>query len=326
MLVWSTGCAGAQLKHHKSFAHRKDVQKFIHEMHQKHGINEKTLTEHFKKFHTNKKVIALMDKQFKPSPWYNYHNRLITQKRISDGIRFWKENQKSLEKAEQRFGVPAEIIVAIIGIESSYGQITGTYPVLQTLATLAFDYPRRAPFFRKELEHFLLISEEGSLHPTKTLGSYAGAMGMPQFMPSSYRQFAVDFSGSGKRDLIYNKADVIGSVANYLSTHGWQAAKPIIHKAKVSGTKYKMLLNPKDPKPRLTLNELAKYNIQLVQQKKWNNEIHKARLIELETAKNIKEHWLGFHNFYVITRYNNSIFYATAVYLLSERIRSSYPR
>lgn len=265
-----------------------------------------------------------MDKQFKAGPWYRYRDRLITKKRISEGVLFWRENKVILKKAEDHFGVPAEIIVAIIGIESSYGKIKGSYPVLQSLATLAFDYPRRAPFFRKELEHFLLLAEEGSLHPTKTLGSYAGAMGMPQFMPSSYRQFAVDFSRTGKRDLIYDNADVIGSVANYLKIHGWQANTPIIHPAKVSGTAYKTLSNPKDLKPHLSLAALSKYKIQSLHPKKLNHKTQKVKLITLDSSKNTKNHWIGFHNFYVITRYNHSIHYAMAVYQLSERIRSLY--
>lgn len=319
-LVWNTSYANAPLKNPGSSLTRPEVQQFIQEMHHKHKLNKRKLMKLFKAYHPNQKILITMDKQFEALPWYQYRASLITEKRALEGARFWKENQTLLKKAEQHFGVPAEIIVAIIGIESSYGKRIGTYPVFQTLATLAFDYPRRSAFFKKELEHFLLLSEEGALHPLKTPGSYAGAIGMPQFMPSSYRQYAVNFSGTGKRDLIYNKADVIGSVANYLKTHGWQAHKPIAQKAKLTQS------YAKQAKTRLTLGELAKHHIQLSSPLSFKDPTQKINLIELQNSKYTKEYWIGFHNFYVITRYNHSNHYAMAVYLLGERIRHLYQR
>jgi membrane-bound lytic murein transglycosylase B len=272
------------------FAHKKSVQSFIQEMHQKHGFDPKTLTQWFKAFGPEPKILALMSKQYEALPWYRYQNTIVTEKRIQEGVAFWQEHADTLEKAEQQFGVPAEIIVALLGLESSYGKIMGKYPVLQSLSTLAFEYPRRAKFFRAELEHFLLLTKEGALDPLLTQGSYAGAMGMPQFMPSSYRQYAVDFSGKGKRDLIFDTKDVIGSVGNYLHQHGWKKNAKIIRKGKWP--------SPKSPSSLKTVP------------------------IVLKISDQREEHWTGQHNFYVITRYNHSVHYAMAVYELSNKIRT----
>lgn len=269
-----------------TFAKRKEVQKFIQTMHKKHKLDKKNLTTLFDEFGTEPKVLTLMSKQYEALPWYRYRDTVVTEKRAKEGVLFWKKHEVLLKKAEKKFGVPAEIIVAILGVETSYGQVTGNYPVLQTLATLAFDYPRRAPFFRAELEHFLLLVNEGSLHPIATRGSYAGAMGVPQFMPSSYRRYAVDFSGTGKRDLIHDTADVIGSVANYLKANGWKKNEKIVLKANI-------------------------------------NSPQAGKLIVLEkNANHAKEQWVGFDNFNVILRYNRSNHYAMAVYQLSQQIRT----
>lgn len=283
-------------KTHPSFASKKSVQAFIQEMHQKHGLEAKLLNQWFEAFAPEPKVLAAMSKQYEALPWYRYQNTIVTPARIQEGVAFWQEYAATLEKAEQQFGIPAEIIVALIGLESSYGKITGKYPVLQSLSTLAFEYPRRAKFFRAELEHFLLLSQEGAVDPLLTKGSYAGAIGMPQFMPSSYRRYAVDFSGKGKRDLIYDTTNVIGSVGNYLYQHGWKTNTPIIQKGKLQA-KAKMQAQ----------NSTASL---------------KTVPIVLKISENSKEYWTGLHNFYVITRYNHSVHYAMAVYELSEKIRT----
>jgi len=298
--LWQVGFCDAPATKHRSFATRLEVKSFIAEMQKKHGLDPKTLNTYFETFNTNPAVIAAMNKQFEALPWYRYEERIVTQKRIRAGAKFWEKNQKVLALAEERFGVPAEMIVAIIGIETSYGQVLGKFPVLQTLATLAFDYPRRAPFFKQELEHFLLLCKEGAVHPRKALGSYAGAMGLPQFMPSSYRQYAVDFSGTGKRQLLSDTTDVIGSVGNYLKKHGWQYQAPVIKKIK----------NP---------DAFQAYANGLSQKQK-------IRLVTLEGPRNSKEYWIGLSNFNVIMRYNNSAHYSMAVYRLSERILAEYSR
>lgn len=279
----------------KGFSERQEVKQFIQEMHQKHGMDKRTLTNHFKAFSTNERVLALMNKQFEALPWYKYREKIVTDNRVKEGVQFWKQHERILRTTEKKYGVPAEIIVAILGIETSYGKITGKFPVLQTLATLTFDYPRRAAFFRKELEDFLLLTEEGSLHPTQTLGSYAGAMGMPQFMPSSYKRYAVATSQHGRRDLINNTADVIGSVANYLKTNGWRYQDKIVKK--MDGNQHAPSKNVKS---------------------------EKQLLITLQGPNQAVERWLGFKNFQVIKRYNNSNHYSMAVYQLSVRIRQEH--
>ncbi len=271
------------------FGQRTEVKAFIQHMHKKHGLNQNNLKVIFNTFGTEHKVLRAMSKQYEALPWYRYRDTIVTEKRVKEGVQFWKAHQDLLKKAEKQFGVPAEIIVALLGIETSYGQITGKYPVLQALATLAFDYPRRAAFFKSELEHFLLLANEGALDPIATRGSFAGAMGIPQFMPSSYKRYAVDFSGTGKRDLLHDIADVIGSVANYLKANGWKKNEKTIAKPK---TKRKIDLRSKG-KP-ITLEKNANHE---------------------------KEHWIGFENFNVIMRYNNSTHYAMAVYQLSQKIR-----
>jgi len=212
--------------------------------------------------------------------------------------------------------------VAIIGIETSYGKKTGDFLIIQSLATLAFDYPRRSAFFREELAHFLLLAKEGALDANTTKGSFAGAIGIPQFMPSSYRRFAVDFKKKGKRDLLHDVGDVIGSIANYLNLHGWQRNGPIANKATVSGKAYQTIAKNKVTKPHLTMQQLARYSIKLQKPQALRDKTQKANLMVLERSKDFKEYWIGFQNFYVITRYNHSIHYAMAVYHLSQHIHT----
>lgn len=307
---------------HKPFAARKEVRQFIQEMHTKHGLDKPMLTGLFKNFSSEKKVLQAMTRQYEALPWYRYRSGLVTEKRIKEGVNFWKKNIALLKKAEMQFGVPAEIIIAIFGIESSYGEKTGTFPVLQTLSTLAFDYPPRARFFREELEHFLLLTHEEKLDPRQIRGSYAGAMGGGQFMPSSYRRYAVDFSGKGQRDLLEDTADIIGSIANYLKSHGWRRNEAIAAPVVVPKHAHTAHLKTKDLKPHITLKKLSDHHIQLLRNSKDNRQ--KVKFIELENKAHTKEYWVGFYNFYVITRYNHSTHYAMAVYQLSQKIRELY--
>ena len=294
LVFLNTGFCDEVVKKHRSFATRPEVQQFIAEMHKKHGLKKETLTTYFKSFNTNPKVISAMNRQFEALPWYQYEEKIVTKKRVRAGVTFWKKHEAALARAEEHFGVPAELIVAIIGIETSYGQILGKYPVLQTLSTLAFDYPRRSHFFKQELEHFLLLCHEGAVHPKKALGSYAGAMGLPQFMPSSYRQYAIDFSGTGKRQLLSDTTDVIGSVGNYLRKHGWEKKAAVIKKVQ-SADAFNRYASTADKKQKL-------------------------RLVTLDDSKTTKEYWIGLPNFNVIMRYNNSTHYSMAVYRLSTLI------
>lgn len=213
--------------------------------------------------------------------------------------------------------MPASIITAIIGVETRYGRYRGSYRVIDSLSTLAFAYPKRAKFFRGQLKQFLVMAREEKMDPLKPLGSYAGAMGQPQFIPSSFRHYAIDFDGDGKRDLWDNMDDIIGSVANYFSRHHWRAGEAITSRATVNGKVAKSLLKG-GYKPSFKAAELKKHKINGTHEISPNQDV---ALIALEQKRG-HEYWIGFHNFYVITRYNHSPLYAMAVYQLSEAIRS----
>lgn len=319
----AAGSGKAKTKSNR-FGDRRDVQIFIWDMHVKYNFDVEALKTLFRSISPEPKIIQAISKPFEEVSWDKYRNRFVTDERAKAGVQFWKENEAILRKAEQNFGVPPEIVVAILGVETYYGQMPGNYLVLQALATLAFDYPPRAAFFKKELEEFLLLTREEKLDPKSIYGSYAGAMGTPQFIPSSYRQYAVDFSGKGTRDLIHDTPDAIGSVANYFKAHGWQMHEPVAYPANVYGSEYQRLANTstKDPKPKITLGEFAQFNIVPKDKNALKNKNRSAAFIILNANSDTPENWLTLQNFYVITRYNHSVNYAMAVYQLSQRIRA----
>jgi membrane-bound lytic murein transglycosylase B len=248
-------------------------------------------------------------------PWFEYRPIFLKPARIEGGVAFWNNNTAILDKAAEHFGVDPRVIVAIIGVETRYGANAGRYRVLDALATLAFDYQPRSKFFRGELEQFLLLTQEEDVDPRAALGSYAGAMGYGQFIPSSYRRYAVDFDQNGKRDLWGSPYDIIGSVANYLHVHGWQRGQPVAVRAGVTGNTYAGLIG-KDLKPRTTVAEMRKLGVKPEQEVEAGL---RGALIELE-GRDGPEYWIVFNNFYVITRYNRSPLYAMAVNQLSEAI------
>ena len=302
-----------------SFAERPEIQKFIQLMNNKHAFDKKQLNNLFAKFNTSEEVLKKMDNPYEALPWNKYRDSIITTQRIKDGIDFFYRHKETLLSAEKKFGIPAEIIVSIIGVETSYGKIMGQHPVLQTLATLAFDYPRRSKFFLSELEQYLLLTREQKLSADKIKGSYTGAIGIAQFIPSSYRSYGIDFADAGNIDL--NNIDTaIGSVANYFKAYGWQKGQPIVYKAIVKGKKYKHLhlKDKKNPKPTLQLATLNEHGIYLHKRYSINPQMM-VSFMELENGEN-NEFWIGLHNFYVITRYNRSTNYAMAVYELSRKI------
>lgn len=313
----------------RKFSDRKEVQQFIWDLYVKHKLNIQQLKQ-LLKISPDPKVIQAISKPFEEVTWPQYRDRFVTDERANAGVKFWKANQEALKRAETEYGVPPEMIVAIIGVETYYGRNTGNFLVLQALATLAFNYPPRAPFFRNELEQFFLLINEEKLDGKTILGSYAGAMGLPQFMPSSYRRYAVDFAGHGKRDLIHNTTDAIGSVANYFSEHGWIPSQPVAYPAQVFGSEYQRLANTntKDPQPKLTLEAYSRFNIQPKDKNglKINKDAKAAFIMLKSNDYNNPELWLTLQNFYVITRYNHSVNYAMAVYQLSQRIRDLYQR
>jgi membrane-bound lytic murein transglycosylase B len=247
--------------------------------------------------------------------WERYRPRFVNERRIKNGLRFWRENPATLARARVFYGVPEEIIVAIIGVETEYGRNTGSFGVLEALATLAFDYPPRAAFFRTELEQFLLLARENGLKPLAVKGSFAGAIGIPQFMPGSQRRYGVDFDGDERIDLSASVEDAIGSVAHFLEQHGWQAGQPVATPATLPGEPAPALLAA-GIRPSLPVSELQEQGIVTSAEPQ-----AKVALIDLVSPGKATEYWLGFENFYVITRYNRSSFYAMAVFQLAEALR-----
>lgn len=293
------------------------VRSFVAEMADKHGFDRVELQEVFADTRFRPRIVALMNKQTKRKPWEDYRSLFINGEKITGGRRFWQSNRAQLALASERYGVPEEIIVAVIGIETHYGRHTGQFKVLEALTTLAFDYPKRASLFRRELEHYLLLAREESMSLGTPLGSYAGAMGIAQFMPGSYRRYAVDFDGDGKRDLFDNATDAIGSVANYLTAHGWQRNEPVAAPAVLEGARAEPPFEASQLSTRYSLEELKRRGVTAPGA---FPSTKRAIPLTLEN-RNGTEYWLGFDNFYVITRYNHSTYYAMAVYQLSQELR-----
>jgi len=252
--------------------------------------------------------------------WGRYRDIFLQDSRIDNGVEFWQANEKVLQEAESEFGVPAEIIVSIIGVETLYGGNTGSYPVIDALSTLAFDYPRRSPFFRSELKHFLILTSEQGQDPLAFKGSYAGAMGLGQFMPSSYRTYAKSYQDDGFIDIWNDTSDAIWSVGNYLNAFGWRAGEPITQKVSSSASFENIAISP-ELEPDRTTKELLASGIVVTGPSVDSD--GEATLMALEINDEI-EHWVGWQNFYVITRYNHSKLYAMAVYQLADSIREKF--
>lgn len=306
---------------YKHLNENPEVKAFIDEMVKKHAFDKKSLVRFFAKANANQQIIDRMNKPYEALAWHRYKKLFTTESHVEQGVEFWIAHEEELKRAEKTFGVPAEIIVAIIGVETRYGQKKGEFKVIDALSTLAFYYPKRGAFFRSELEHFLLLTRELKRDPFSFKGSYAGAMGIPQFISSSYRNFAVDFSGEGKRDILGSDIDAIGSVANYFNKHGWDSSLPIAFKARVKGTGFQSLKSDlKEPKPIYSARQLKKAGVLLKGKPNKQNPLSFIQL-ELEDGN---EYWAGTKNFYVITRYNHSVHYAMAVYQLSQLLKEGY--
>lgn len=303
------------------------LETLIDSLVQQHGFERAHLQRVFAAATVRPEIVSAMERPREALPWHEYRRGFITEERVRLGVRFWRAHREALACAQSRYGVPAELVVAIIGVETRYGTFTGRHSVLDALVTLTLDYPRRAEFFRRELEEFLLLSRELALDPVEVKGSYAGALGIPQFIPSSYRAYAVDFDGDGRRDLLDSRNDAIGSVANFLSRHGWRAGQPVTDPARVnaSADAWPQQLGLE---PSLTLREWLGYGIVPAAARTGETAAspdgeRAAVLITLEGASGPLYH-LGYNNFYVITRYNRSQNYAMAVYELARAIRERY--
>lgn len=297
---------------------RPEIEIFIGEMVSRHGFKQAELETIFGTAQFQPAIINAISRPATSRPWHEYRPLFVNSRRIAGGVDFWKSHAATLERARKEFGIPEEIITAVIGVETTYGVQTGRHRVLDALTTLAFDYPKRAEFFRGELEQYLLLGRERDADVLNMKGSYAGAIGIPQFMPSSYRRYALDFDGDGRADLSGSMADAIGSVANYLKSFGWETGEAVVVPALVNGENYREALFA-GRKPTYTMEEIRKWGV--IPRADMSGDLQ-ATLVELVNEGG-NEYWLGFNNFFVITRYNRSIHYAMSVFQLAEEIRAA---
>jgi membrane-bound lytic murein transglycosylase B len=289
------------------------IPPFIDDMVARHQFKRDELVRAFDRAQHRPDIIEAISRPSTSRPWLEYRASFVNRQRVRMGLEFWHKYRKTLRRAEKTFGVPQEIVVALIGVETIYGRNAGNYRVLDALTTLAFDYPRRADFFRSELEHYLLLARDQEFDLLAIRGSYAGAMGVPQFMPSSYRKYAVDFNGNRTVDLLREDRDAIGSVENYLKGYGWIAGEGVTVRAEVSG------VLPADLKTPRTLADWAALGVTTSAKLAQDQPM---RLLEFTIGES-KEYWLAQNNFEVITRYNNSDYYAMSVFQLAEELKKA---
>jgi membrane-bound lytic murein transglycosylase B len=293
---------------------------FVDEMVRKHGYDRAELTRLLEDAQFQDGIITLITRPAEAKPWYEYRAIMVTPERIEQGVEFWQRNADTLRRAEAELGVPPEIVTAILGVETRYGRNTGRHRVLDALFTLGFGYPKRASFFRKELEQFLLMTREEHLDARTLTGSYAGAMGKSQFMPSSFRAYAIDFDGDGRRDLWGSDADAIGSIANYFVRNGWRRGERVALPASGVDSRHQRFLEA-GLKPGFTLGELAAAGVRVDTDGLPADT--PCSLFDLD-EENGPAYWAGLQNFFAITRYNRSELYAMAVYQLSREIAQSH--
>ncbi len=325
--LWSSrvlrglGLAGALLGSASAVAayQGEAVDVFIDEMTREHGFAPEQLRQVFDQAERKQAILdAISRPAERVKPWKEYRPIFITDSRIAQGVDFWRQHEAALARAEAEYGVPAQVIVAIIGVETFYGRNTGSHRVIDALSTLGFDYPPRQPFFRNQLKEYLLLAREEQIDPLAIKGSYAGAMGLPQFMPGSFRAYAVDFDGDGRIDIWNNPVDAIGSVASYFKAHGWSQGQPVVARAEVRGKRFE---------EGLTQGLESTKNAGQLRALGWRSrqplaEETAVTAFRLEGAEG-DEYWIGLPNFYVITRYNRSVMYAMAVHQLAEQLAAA---
>jgi membrane-bound lytic murein transglycosylase B len=296
--------------------HRPDILRFVNDVAQRDQIDRTQLLALLKQARRQPKILEAMSAPAEAvTPWWEYRERILTPERTAHGVQFWQAHRETLERIAADSHIPPEYLVAILGVETQYGHSTGKFRVLDALATLAFEFPPRGDFFRDELEQFVLLTREDRISALKALGSYAGAMGAPQFMPSAYRRYAVDGDGDHKRDLWNDWDDILASVANFFKEHGWQAAAPVLAEVRIDSG---VTVTPPAGKFELneTIDSLAARGVKSVMDLPGTTP---ALLIPAET-KDGPAYRIGFQNFYVITRYNRSVRYAMAVHDLAQAI------
>jgi len=303
-----------------AYSERDEAQAFVRDMAQRHGFDSAELHAALDRAQHDERVIRLITPPATPAArsWQRYRAGFLDTPRLEGGLAFWRQHEAALTAAHERFGVPPEIVVAIIGVETLYGRNTGKFETVSALATLAFDYPPRAPLFLRELENLFLLAREQGRDPFSYQGSYAGALGYPQFLPSSIRSYAIDFDGNGRTELVAEPVDAIGSIANYMAVHGWQRDAPVAIRARLDPDTDPAPLVQAGIEPTLSPELLTLAGIAPLR-----GPAHDApaTLVDLATPDADTEYWLGYRNFYVITRYNKSSFYAMAVFELARALR-----
>ena len=300
-----------------------EAEAYIDSVSRRHGFSPAWVRDILRDATQQESILAAISRPAeKAKPWYEYRQIFVTPSRTEAGVAFWRKHADVVASSAERFGVRPEMLVAIVGVETLYGRITGKYRVIDALATLGFDYPPRSRFFRKELTEFLLLAREEGKKPASALGSYAGAMGLGQFIPSSFRAYAIDFDGDGKRDIWSNTADALGSVASYFARHGWRGTEPTVVRLEA----------PIDAAAAELANRGLSLDLRVGEVRAAGFEVD-ASLVDDTAAALFRmdgsegdEYYLALHDFYVITRYNHSSMYALAVYQLSEALREAYAR
>jgi membrane-bound lytic murein transglycosylase B len=296
--------------------HRPEIVAFINEVTEREGLKRKDVQRLLRKARPQPKIIDIMSRPIeKVAPWWEYREHFLTPERVSDGAQFWADHRDSLERVAATYQVPPEYVVAILGVETRYGRITGHYRVLDALATLAFDYPPRHSYFAGELAQFMVLAKENQLDPLTTTGSYAGAMGAPQFMPSAYRRYAVSVGNDQRRDLWGDWDDILASVANYLHENGWKAGQPVLAETRIDPAA-NFHIEPRNLELNETVDTLGAHGVTV------DAEIpaDTPALLILAEQPDGPSYRVGFHNFYVLTRYNTSARYAMAVHDLAQAI------
>lgn len=316
------------------YANNPNVDAFIADMSARYDFDEAALHALFARVSYSATAVKLVTPSPSPSikNWRVYQSRFLDPVRINAGVRFWRANQATLQRAYEEFGVPPEVIVGIIGVETIYGRFMGNFRVLDALTTLSFDYPNtanradRQATFRKNLEDYLVWTRDSQIDPTTVLGSYTGAIGIPQFLPSSIVQYAVSYDGNKQIDLRTSQADAIGSVANYLRQNGWENGRPVVWKIGSDAGSLGVAQAAADgkPEPHWPLDQLLRAGLLLNEP---GIDIASeagtpVTVVDLPSPGRGTEYMLGLKNFYVLTRYNRSFFYALAVYQLGQRVKA----
>lgn len=321
LLLAALACAPAGAQPEDAVAGGFDLQRpeiieFVNEVVSRDGLNRKDVRALLKEAQPQPKIIEIMNRPLeRVAPWWEYRDHFMSAERISEGTGFWLDHKISLEQISAQYQVPCEYLVAILGVETRYGRQTGRYRVLDALATLAFDYPPRHSYFREELEQFLLLAKEDQLDPLTATGSYAGAMGAPQFMPSSYRRYAVDVHTDRRRDLWGDWDDILASVANYLHQYGWVAGGPVLAETRLDPDP-SFQIEPHNLELNQTVESLAAHGVKV----EMSVPADTAVVLISAEQRDGPAYRVGFHNFYVLTRYNASARYAMVVHELAQAV------